>query len=235
MLNALLYGNSRQPQENDKQPESPNRGGRNRSKPVPLPKGVKAIMSPKPGETKEITFYELSAVVAKSKDTPTTEESGTCTTIKSDSQTNKNKVSLWLADLPGYGFAYASHEMATAYQELMATYLCHPKEAPRRLLLLLDARHGMKQTDRVFLQNLQQQRHDLGHRSELPSMQVVLTKCDLVDAVDLARRVVQVQDDLHDVLRRQTSRLPVLLTSATKQNGILAVQKELASLVVVRR
>lgn len=157
-------------------------------------------MSSKPGETKEITVYQLSA----SKDV---------------SHPHK----LWLADLPGYGFAYASEEQSESYQNLVSTYLCH-KERPRRVLLLLDARHGLKQTDRKFLQNLE--RH-----GDLPPLQIVLTKCDLVDAADLARRFSQVQQDLNDSLRRQPSNLPVLLTSASRQNGILAVQKELAGLV----
>jgi GTP-binding protein len=155
-------------------------------------------MSATPGETKKISFYELSA--------------------------QKGKHRVRLADLPGYGFAHASDELSTAYADLMGTYLCH-KRRPQRVLLLLDARHGFKQTDRLFLQDLQRRDY------QLPPLQIVLTKCDLVEATDLARRVVQVQNDLNDCLRRQTGRLSVLLTSATRRNGILAVQKELAALV----
>jgi len=110
----------------------------------------------------------------------------------------------------------------------MATYICHKQQRPQRVLLLLDARHGMKQTDRDFWEDLQ--RRNQHHNEQLPALQIVLTKCDLVEATDLARRVTQVQRDVDDLLRRQPSRLPVLLTSATRQNGILAVQKELAGL-----
>lgn len=180
-------------------------GRRGAFQPIPLPKGSKATMSPKPGETKEISFYELSAKRGEHK--------------------------LWLADLPGYGFAYASEEIAAGFRDLMATYLCHKTKKPQRLLLLLDARHGMKQTDRIFLNDLQDHGYrEQQHQLQLPAMQIVLTKCDLVEATDLARRVALVQDELDDVMRRQTSRLPVLLTSATRQNGILAVQRELAGL-----
>jgi GTP-binding protein len=159
-------------------------------------------MSSRPGETKEVTVYELSA----SKDV------------------SSHPPKLWLADLPGYGFAYTSQEQSERYHNLVTTFLCHKKERPRRVLLLLDARHGLKQTDRIFLQNLE-------HYGDLPPIQIVLTKCDLVEATELARRFTKVQQDVNDSLRRQPSNLPVLLTSASRHNGILTVQKELAGLV----
>ena len=77
----------------------------------------------------------------------------------------------------------------------------------------------------------------------LPPIQVVLTKCDLVSQVDLARRVVQVRKQLSDSLRRQPSSLPVMLVSAkpgvgfncvvdgVAQGGVLELQRELAGLV----
>lgn len=219
-MNALLYGNrSNHSQKGEDDKEEAKKPKRRKNNAIPMPKGAKATMSSKPGETKDITFYELSASSPPSSSSPPPSSSD-----KEDGANKKPSHVLWLADLPGYGFAHASPEMATAYRELMATYICH-KRRPQRVLLLLDARHGMKQTDRAFLYDLQSRDY------QLPPLQIVLTKCDLVDATDLARRVKQVQDDLDDVLRRQTSRLPVLLTSATRHNGILAVQKELASLV----
>lgn len=72
-----------------------------------------------------------------------------------------------------------------------------------------------------------------------------MTKCDLVKRDDLARRVVMVREQLADVLRRETSSLPVLLVSARAgvgfnnmekghtrpKGGVLELQKELAALV----
>ena len=40
-------------------------------------------------------------------------------------------------------------------------------------------------------------------RRELPPLQIVLTKCDLVKQADLARRVVAVKRDLPDFLLRE--------------------------------
>ena len=67
----------------------------------------------------------------------------------------------------------------------------------------------------------------------MPPIQIVLTKADLVRQSDLARRVVQVRQQLSDCLIREPSALPVMLVSAQieGQAGVLELQKELASLV----
>ena len=49
---------------------------------------------------------------------------------------------------------------------------------------------------------------------ELPPIQVVLTKCDFCIQDDLARRIVQVREQLSDILRREPSSLPIMLVSA---------------------
>ena len=49
---------------------------------------------------------------------------------------------------------------------------------------------------------------------ELPTIKFVLTKCDLCIQDDLARRVVQVREQLSDILRREPSSLPVMLVNA---------------------
>uniref|UniRef100_A0A7S2RWQ0 Uncharacterized protein n=1 Tax=Eucampia antarctica TaxID=49252 RepID=A0A7S2RWQ0_9STRA len=114
------------------------------------------------------------------------------------------------------------------------------KKSLKRVLFLLDARHGFKKTDFEFLESLQ---HDLKARTNLPPIQLVLTKCDLVTQNDLARRVVQVKQQLSNILIRQPSSLPVMLVSAKAglgfnnirgnraRGGILELQRELAGLV----
>ena len=84
-------------------------------------------------------------------------------------------------------------------------------------------------------------------KRELPPIQIVLTKCDLVTQSDLARRVVIVRQQLSDFLIREPSSLPVMLVSARAGvgfnnirreqplGGVLELQKELASLVPVPR
>jgi GTP-binding protein EngB required for normal cell division len=70
-------------------------------------------------------------------------------------------------------------------------------------------------------------------KRELPPVQIVLTKCDLVHQADLARRVAMVRQQLSACLVREPSALPITLVSAQVegQAGVLELQKELASLV----
>jgi GTP-binding protein len=195
-----------------------------------LPKGVKAVTSDRPGETRRITFYQLSSEIIVDKD-------------------DKAITSMLLVDLPGYGFAYASEEVAQDWKNLMKDYILHRGKSLKRVLLLIDARHGMKKADRDFLEDLQSvlytetQQDDRSKKSvELPPIQLVLTKCDLVSQADLARRVVQAKEQLSDCLRREPSSLPVMLVSAKPGvgfnnvrgdralGGVLELQREIAAL-----
>jgi len=138
LLNALLYGNI----DTDLSPRQYQRGR------VPdrikLPRGVKAITSHKPGETKELSFYQLTADIISTTD----DESS------SETSTEVAKMSLLLVDLPGYGFAYAKEDRTIEWKNLMHHYLLERKSL-KRILLLIDARHGFKKSDFEFLGDLQ--------------------------------------------------------------------------------
>ena len=186
LLNALLYGN---------QSNNENRifvRGKT-PKGAKMEKGLKAVVSSKPGETKKITFYQLTAAVRE------------CTKIMgSPDEIEKYKMSLVLVDLPGYGFAFAKEEKAQLWLELMNEFLITREKSLKRILFLIDARHGFKKADFDFLENLQMlgqkiarqekdnaaQKHERKSKFTLPPIQIVLTKCDLVTQQDLARRVV---------------------------------------------
>jgi hypothetical protein len=108
----------------------------------------------------------------------------------------------------------------------------------------------MKKADRDFLENLEATLYSESHQqgskqsktSTLPPIQLVLTKCDLVSQVDLARRAMQVKEQLADCLRREPSALPVMLVSAKPGvgfnnvrgdqalGGVLELQREIAAL-----
>jgi len=224
LLNALLYGNQ------DGDPLQHRKRGK-----VPegkkMPKGIKAVTSDRPGETRKITFYQLSSEIVFSDD-------------------DKAAMSVLLVDLPGYGFAYASEEKAEEWKDLMKDYILHRGKSLKRVLLLIDARHGMKKADQDFLENLQsklyselqQDNKKTSKNRDLPPIQLVLTKCDLVSQTDLARRVVQAKEQLSDFLRRESSALPVMLVSAKPGvgfnnirgdralGGVLELQREIAAL-----
>lgn len=138
LLNALLYGN-----------QSSREGGaiqwqRSRGRTpegAKLRKGVKAVVSNRPGETRAVTLYQLSSqILFPGKD---------------GNREIKAKMSLVLADLPGYGFAYASDEKAEEWKGLMRKYILERGDSLKRVLLLVDARHGLKNADFHFLSTLQ--------------------------------------------------------------------------------
>src|SRR5437667_2685837 len=88
---------------------------------------------------------------------------------------------LILVDLPGYGYAEASKSAIKDWTHLVRHYL-RSRAALRRVCLLLDSRHGVKEPDRLLMNMLD----DAG-----VSYQVVLTKTDKSGAGELARVLEQ--------------------------------------------
>ncbi|KAL7539161.1 hypothetical protein ACHAXR_009723 [Thalassiosira sp. AJA248-18] len=262
LLNALLYGNT----DENLSPRQYQRGRTPEN--TKLPRGIKAETSSKPGQTKELSFYQLTADVVMTRQQQANgmsddedDFSTTKTMTKKEKQKKKKdlakKMSLLLVDLPGYGFAFAKMERTKEWKDLMHYYLLE-RSSLKRILLLLDARHGFKKADFDFLGELQDglmmaKAEDTTMdgkkkaKRDLPPIQIVLTKCDLVKQADLARRVVIVRKQLSDFLIREPSSLPVMLVSAraglgfnnirreTPLGGVLELQRELASLVPMPR
>ena len=252
LLNALLYGN--QPDE-DGDPIKRRVGRRLNPEATKMPRGKKAAVSSKPGETRTISLYQLTAEITD--DSFDTDEIGRGEGHGDHSRQKKreykHKTSLVLSDLPGYGFSYVSEERSKEWKELMQLYLLQRGKSLKRVLLLLDARHGLKSADFEFLDMLQEaldanvelaKAHGLDRvKNTLPNLQIVLTKCDLCKQKDLARRVVMVRQQLSESLRREPSSLPVMLVSAKPgvgfnnvrhnlaKGGVLELQRELAALV----
>ena len=73
-----------------------------------------------------------------------------------------------LVDLPGYGYAEASKTAVKRWTGLVRRYL-QTRAALRRVCLLIDARHGIKEVDRPLI--------DMLDRAGV-SYQIVLTKTD---------------------------------------------------------
>ena len=61
-----------------------------------------------------------------------------------------NDLGAQLVDLPGYGYAFAQEEEVARWQAAMRDYLAS-RGAPLRIMLVIDARQSLKQTDRDFL------------------------------------------------------------------------------------
>src|SRR6185312_1828330 len=124
---------------------------------------------------------------------------------------------LMLVDLPGYGFAQASKRDVERWTQLIQRYL-RGRASLRRTLLLIDARHGLKEPDRPLMTLLDE---------AAVSYQVVLTKVDKVKPAELEERVAGVAKELS----QHVAAHPVIhLTSAHEGIGVAALRGALSTL-----
>ena len=121
---------------------------------------------------------------------------------------------LLLVDLPGYGFAQVSRSMKETWQDLASAYL-RGRPTLVRVCLLIDSRHGVKDSDRETMKNLDR---------AAVSYQIVLTKTDQLKAADLPRAVAAAEA----VARQHGAAHPVVLpTSSETGFGIPELRAEL--------
>ncbi len=122
---------------------------------------------------------------------------------------------LMLVDLPGYGYAAAAKSAIESWTRLVRSYL-RQRASLRRVCLLLDARHGIKDPDRPMLQLL-----DMAG----VSYQAILTKIDKLrlDEIDRTARDVTAELAGHTAAHPE-----ILLTSAEEKRGIAALRATLA-------
>lgn len=305
----------------------------------------RAITSEKPGETQTINFYRLG----KQKVILNRGETKSAPPSRSDEARGHEYIpSMVIADLPGYGFAYMSDANKERCNQLIHHYLLRnllatattstaaasyssasnnateKKSILKRVLLLVDARHGLKKGDVDFIHDFskfmldfygqsmnevlsrkqketsevqepadpQEKKRDMpssgmrlsrslqfirtinqlqGHRSslnptsqtgEVPAkmthklwksihkmlgwkLQIVVTKCDLVDRVELCKRIQYIHSQIEEMtgslyldeegrkfpLLLLDTRMPIIPISGYKNQGIQDLQKELAALV----
>ena len=122
---------------------------------------------------------------------------------------------LMLVDLPGYGYAAASKAAIKAWTGLVTHYL-QRRAMLRRVYLLIDSRHGIKEPDRPIMQ--------LCDAAGL-SFQVVLTK---VDKLNLNERDGIVAAVAAELVRHAAAHPEIHLTSAENGFGIAALRATIA-------
>jgi len=124
---------------------------------------------------------------------------------------------LCLVDLPGYGYHQAGKTAAATWGKLTEQYLAGRPEL-RRVLLLIDSRHGVKPLDEGIMKILDQ---------AAVVYQVVLTKVDKSNPTELAATRAQVGG----ALRRHVAAHPEILeTSSQMGSGIRELRAELTLL-----
>ncbi len=124
---------------------------------------------------------------------------------------------MMLADLPGYGFAHASKAEQARWGELITGYLAGRANL-RRVVLLIDARRGVMPIDREAMALLDE---------AAVSYQLVLTKCDTLNAPTLMRVIETVTAE---ALRHRAAHPELLATSAIEGDGIPELRASLAAL-----
>jgi GTP-binding protein len=126
---------------------------------------------------------------------------------------------LMLVDMPGYGYAEASKGEIARWTELIRLYL-RGRASLRRACLLIDARHGIKETDRPLIALFDE---------SAVSFQIVLTKCDKVKPAALEA----VRERSAAELARHVAAHPVIpATSAHDGSGVAQLRAALAALAM---
>jgi GTP-binding protein len=122
---------------------------------------------------------------------------------------------LMLVDLPGYGYAEAPKSAVKSWTSLVRHYL-QTRAVLRRVCLLIDSRHGIKDVDHPLMDMLD---------GAGVSYQIVLTKADKASKGELAA----VPDKTVTELVRHVAAHPeILLTSAVDRGGITELREALA-------
>lgn len=112
-----------------------------------------------------------------------------------------------IVDMPGYGFAKAPVKVVEKWRRLVRTFL-RGRVPLRRTMVLVDSRHGLKDSDREMMKMLDEAA--VGYR-------LVLTKADKIKASALE----QVAADVAAEARKHPAAYPqVHVTSAEKGMGI---------------
>jgi GTP-binding protein len=124
---------------------------------------------------------------------------------------------LMLVDLPGFGFAKVSKTKVRGWTGLIFRYL-RGRPTLRRVCLLVDARHGLKDVDREFMEQLD---------TAAVSYQVLLTKADKLKPAELEERHADVA---REIAGHVAAHPEIVATSAQTGAGIPAVRAHLAAL-----
>jgi len=125
---------------------------------------------------------------------------------------------LTLVDMPGYGYAAVPKLKVAAWTGLIHDYLLGRANLAR-VYVLIDARHGLKDTDDAVFDTL---------ASAAVSHQIVLTKADQISGKELESRLAETKAALS---RRAAAFPEVLATSARTGAGIAELRAAIVRLM----
>ncbi len=124
---------------------------------------------------------------------------------------------MYVVDLPGYGYAKAPRDLVKSWQGMMKDYL-RGRASLRRVFLLIDSRHGIKDNDVEMMKMLDEC---------AMNYQIVLTKADKIKESALKKVYeagMEYQKD-HPAMYPE-----ILKTSSEKGIGLKEIRLEILSL-----
>lgn len=127
----------------------------------------------------------------------------------------------YVVDMPGYGFAKAPKEKVEAWTRLVKDYL-RGRQTLARVLVLIDARHGLKSVDSEIMKLLD---------GAGVTFQIVLTKADKITPKALAHVIAATEA----ALKSHPAAFPgIIATSSETGMGIAELQAAITELVAER-
>lgn len=123
----------------------------------------------------------------------------------------------YLVDLPGYGYAKIERKRVHAWTRLVKDYL-RGRPTLRRIMLLIDSRHGLKENDREIMTML-----DVA----AVNYQLVLTKLDKLKVADREKMLAKVKTDAAKFVACHPT---ILATSSEKAWGLAEVRAEIGQM-----
>lgn len=124
---------------------------------------------------------------------------------------------LRIVDLPGYGYARASKTDIAKWTALTRTFL-RGRAPLRRIFLLIDSRHGLKDTDVEIMDMLDE---------VAVTYQIILTK---IDKIKVAERDKVFEKTQKAIARRPAAFPQIILTSSEKKSGLDELRAQIGTL-----
>jgi len=118
---------------------------------------------------------------------------------------------LYLVDLPGYGYAKAPIDKIKAWEGLIKLYL-KGRSSLKRVLLLIDARHGIKANDEEIMTSLDK---------AAVSYYIVFTKIDKINQSEIE----ELEQKTLTIIKKHPAAYPsIFKTSSSNKIGITALR-----------